>query len=100
MFSEIPNLCIISLYIILILLSLAMSTLENFTSIFGPINVGSSTSAYVPGLGMILGCSLMLQVISWSDQCMYLGTVSITALTSICLLCTLCLSVSFVVNTQ
>src|SRR4051812_1670924 len=46
MFSLIPSLCILSLYSMFMLLPLSISTLENFTLIFGPMNVGSSTKAY------------------------------------------------------
>src|SRR3954470_18116782 len=54
-FCDIPSLCIVSLYMILILLPLSMSTFENFTLMLGPTNVVSSTSAYNPGFGIILG---------------------------------------------
>src|SRR3954470_394932 len=64
MFCGILSLCIVSLYMILILLPLSISTFENFTLMLGPTNVGSNTSAYDPGLGIILGWSFMLQVTS------------------------------------
>src|SRR4051812_11411859 len=83
MFMVMPNLSIVSLYMMLMLLPSSINTFEKFTLISGPMNVRSRTRAYPPRVGMILGRSFILQVISCSDQCMYLGIAGIVAFTSI-----------------
>src|SRR4051812_9798642 len=45
MFMVMPNLSMVSLYMMLMLLPSSISTLENFTLISGPMNVGSKTRA-------------------------------------------------------
>src|SRR3954469_14426206 len=55
MFMVMPNLSMVSLYMMLMLLPSSISTFEKFTLISGPMNVGSKTRAYPPGVGMILG---------------------------------------------
>jgi hypothetical protein len=54
-FSLIPSFCIVSRYMILMLLPLSMRTLLNLTLLAGPTNVGSIMRAYPLGFGMILG---------------------------------------------
>ena len=67
----------------LVHIPLSMRTRVNLVLMAGPMNVGSTTRAYPLGLGMTLGWSSRLQLISCSDQFMNLGTAGMTAFTSI-----------------
>jgi hypothetical protein len=65
----------------------------------GPDECRIKYQSITPGFGMTLGWSFMLQLISCSDQYMNLGTVGMTAFTSIARRRWLCLSVDSVTKT-
>src|SRR3954469_17419189 len=75
-----PSLTMVSLYRMLIVLPPSISTQENLHENLGPATKVSTTSGYVPGFGMMLGWSFLLQEMEQSDHYIYWGIAGMVAL--------------------